>query len=495
MDWDFHRKVITRSVRHFLAPDQRRRQKQLQRKSRLEAESRAQAFEKALTPDQLKLFGTARKSDDPEAVAAFVASLDEGQGERLRSVRLAYRWVEQPVGAVRFDLQLASRWIANRVVALGWNPQLFLEFDHFVRDLGRHLPGAERMSEKYQWIALYELLARLADHCDRHPWNGKPKRVAGLWELEERDIDPTYGSKAPEQGASLPSFRLLSDKIEEDDAWVRTLGDCAAVELLVDVEDSTGRRWLVLESYPEWNEEVSPEIDPWSVKRRRVWYHLRSYVLERADVDTFLRWARGQRLYGRWMPESHQWDRGFLGEYPWHPSTFEAQQDWTTRPDHSSGDLPVQLLGTGCLYSGTRDRDYSVIGYANGVLPNGPVLDGLQGKWAGAGLRYVNATGRLVAWDPSNGRDDAFPPSCLLVDPQALRMYLDEQELTIVWTVSGEKIVLPGGLDVPGRYVRGDISGSLYLDGDEVRLDSLRIYAGGGEESDDAVVVDSIGRA
>lgn len=230
------------------------------------------------------------------------------------------------------------------------------------------------------------------------------------------------------------------------------------------------------------------------MKRRRFWYHLRSYVLKRADVDAFLQWARGQRLYGRWMPESHQWDRGFLGEYPWHPSTVGAQQGWTNGPGHSSEDLPVQLLGTGCLYSGTRGRDYSVAGYANGVLPNGPVLNGLQGKWSGVGLSYVNAAGRRVAWDPSDGRDDAPSPSCLLVDPQALRVYLDEQELTIVWTVLGEKIVHPGGLDIPGRYVRGDISGALYLDDNEVCLDSLRIYTGGWEGEDDAAVVASIGR-
>lgn len=492
MSWDFNKYIIRPAVWRFLAPNQPRRRSEERARRRREAQEQQDALERSLKPQQIKLLNKADGQAAPQrALAAFHRSLDNEQSSQLTSAMIAQHSADQPVGAVRFDPELASRWIANRVVALGWRPGLFLEFDKSVKSSERHAPGAERMGKKYQWIAFHELVARLADHCEFEPWDEDTRLVEGLWELEQRDIDPTFGLEPDEKEPSWMPLELLSERIDDDEAWVRTLRDCASVKNLIDLKGPDGRRWIAVEHYPEWREETPPEVGPSEVKYRRFWYQIRSYLIRLSDLKTFLDWAGEQRFYGRWMPESHIIDTGFLGEYPWHPSTLAAQQDWT-QEGRLSGDLPVPLLATGCLYSWSRSRDYSVKDSPNGLLPNGPLLQALQGRWSGSGLRFVDRGGRVVAWDPSGGRRDAASPSCLLVDADALREYLGQHELTVVWTILGEKIVHPGGLGVPERYVRGDVSGSLFLEGGEIRMHSLRLYGRDPKGEESYVVVDSL---
>ena len=60
--------------------------------------------------------------------------------------------------------ELAQRWVFERVLSLGWTPEKFGDFDkhRFTSDSGEH--KAERFGKKYQWIALRELVARIADN-------------------------------------------------------------------------------------------------------------------------------------------------------------------------------------------------------------------------------------------------------------------------------------------------------------------------------------------
>ena len=56
----------------------------------------------------------------------------------------------------------ALRWITKRVFDLGWHPDYFGDFDHYLNrwsNSGRGTRKPERFSKKYQWIAYYEVVA------------------------------------------------------------------------------------------------------------------------------------------------------------------------------------------------------------------------------------------------------------------------------------------------------------------------------------------------
>jgi hypothetical protein len=118
MEWDFHRKVIEPAVRKFLLPDQTQRQQQEKRRRLLEAKVWEEILQSGLTPDQVELQKEALQADSQEALWTFYRSLDEEQKTQLRFARFAFQSAKQPTGTLRFDTDLASRWVANRVVAL-----------------------------------------------------------------------------------------------------------------------------------------------------------------------------------------------------------------------------------------------------------------------------------------------------------------------------------------------------------------------------------------
>ena len=49
----------------------------------------------------------------------------------------------------------------------------------------------ERIGKKYQWIAMYNILARISDNCKMRNYEGKDMTYKGAWDPYVRDFDPT----------------------------------------------------------------------------------------------------------------------------------------------------------------------------------------------------------------------------------------------------------------------------------------------------------------
>jgi hypothetical protein len=95
-------------------------------------------------------------------------------------------------------------------------------------------------------------------------------------------------------------------------------------------------------------------------------------------------------------------------------------------------------------------------------LPASELLNGLGLKWNAVGADFVDGMGRVVAQDPTvhtNG------PNALLMRQDALCDYLVRGGLNVVWSVLGEKSVLPPGLGDGPHYPRLKMSGAYSLVG------------------------------
>ncbi|HDJ5849121.1 TPA: ATP-binding protein, partial [Staphylococcus aureus] len=71
-----------------------------------------------------------------------------------------------------------------RIFEMGYDAKLHGEFDMWVNRYDNFNNSIERISKKYQWIAYYEILAKLVD---KFP----DVQYSGLWDDYIRDIDPT----------------------------------------------------------------------------------------------------------------------------------------------------------------------------------------------------------------------------------------------------------------------------------------------------------------
>lgn len=117
---------------------------------------------------------------------------------------------------------------------LGYSEELFGAYDTRNGSVDRHnVKRLERIGKKYQWIAFYNILARLSD---KHKvtdgfWSDKVGDLyKGAWNPFIRDFDPTLNIKLQSDKSDFPSFKLSNinnckflnrDAIDtEVDSWI-----------------------------------------------------------------------------------------------------------------------------------------------------------------------------------------------------------------------------------------------------------------------------------
>ena len=412
-----------------------------------------------------------------KASSLFTASLTPTQARIYRrAIRPKENGADWDDREHLFDLGLIQRFVLNRVFQLGWTAERFGDFDREVESRAGYSRGdhkAERIGKKYQWLAYHEALARVADNFVFHDWD-KERKYQGPWQTWARDIDPSITIKKtqrPTYHSSAPSWwvpmqygdwrRLLDDR-----KWLRELRDLPKIQqALIVLDPQDGSRWLTLQGFHEW-EEPTPADREWSeVDHRSIWYHLRSYIVRKKDFASVFHWAKQQNFMGRWMPESHDTSRLFLGELFWSPA-FRDQWDpergelaWTVGYRGEPHKPPAPMIVTAQEYLwGSGGYDCSIEESIGLHFPSPWLAENLGlrcGKLEGT---FIDATGNTIAHDPS-----VFTPgrSALLIRPKALRKLLDGLDCEIFWRVLGEKQFMRAHSDP--YPARNELSGAIAI--------------------------------
>jgi hypothetical protein len=430
---------------------------------------------------------TATARGDERAVARAERFLCQSLGKaKLTSFRqVIVPYLNNPTrdeDEYRFDLTVAQRWILAKVLELGWTPERFGKFDREVKrysNYGRDATKPERIGKKYQWVAYHEFLARVSDNFQfaGEPWSQKTEKYDGPWQLWTRDIDPSCLLTRTKREDWRPHsntwwFPISYDAwdLQPDDAeWLKSSTDLPATKPLLEVERPVDRsRWLVMEAAYDWEPPTSPEEERFEVPRRSIWYMLKSYIAKRGDVEAVLEWAAKQNFMGRWMPESHELYRVFLGEFHWAPAYLYhnrcAQPGWT-RGDRDV--IPVEVAPTTNLYMREGNSyDCSVDETIHIYLPCGWIAEAMRLRWCGVDGRYFNQHGDLIAFDPSV---EEVGPGALLMNKDRLLEFLQRAGYDILWTLLGEKDIV-GGWDYPGGWKgRLIINGAFVLQNGSIR--------------------------
>ncbi|HEV7745668.1 MAG TPA: hypothetical protein VGO56_11785 [Pyrinomonadaceae bacterium] len=367
----------------------------------------------------------------------------------------------------RFDLKVAQRWVLQRVFDLGWSVELFGYFDRYLHryDRGRESHKPERIGKKYQWIAYYEFLARVADNFKMRgdPWAGhEDENYEGPWQDSYlRGLDPSclikktyYGSgwnPFPPTWWSPVTFSWNEDLSNKD--WVRDsdhLPDAAS--LISTTEPASNAQWLVLESYFHWDNCPDDEDLKPRYPYRNVKYWLQAYLTKKADSDDLYKWMKGNwKVYDSYfLPSSHGMSDIYLGEFFWAPAFMYHNIPYYHHAGWVGGEpgneIPKPILLTTDQYS------HSESGYDCSVdepifihLPCKTISDEMRLAWKRTEGHYYNDSGDLVAFDPSVTSPG---PSALLVNKDLFSQYLAEKSYDLIWVVTGEKLIITG--DAPG---------------------------------------------
>lgn len=377
----------------------------------------------------------------------------------------------------RFDTGLAQRWVFNRVVQLGWKPELHGQFDKSVTRgrIGRSSPKAERIGKKYQWIALNELLARISDNFEfkEERWSDNTAKYEGPWQLSVRDIDPSCILKefpnAKPKG--IPAFDGYEKQIHydawakkaSDSTWLKKVKDLPDPKKIIEMIENQGNPWIVLEGFVQWEDETAPEQKKYDVPTRTLWYMIKSYLVKKQHRDKVFRWAKLQSFIGRWMPESHGFYHVYLGEYPWAPAflyhyiPYFHHDGWTDGARDKK--IPAKILVTDDEYlSSGSSIDCSTNEAIRVKLPAKYIVDEMKLVQKYTDGRFFDNKSDLVAIDPSVF--DKNMPSQILMRKDKLWAFLKRKEYAVVWTLLGEKNMMGGGaigqplgwLEIDGAY-------------------------------------------
>jgi len=374
-----------------------------------------------------------------------------------------------------------GKWILQRIARdFGYEGSSCEDYDGYM--LGKYGGGrakpvwAERIGEKYQWIAMYQLASRLHDNFEkqRESWKPTPLRTP-LILVEERQMDPTLLPQLV--GGELRTNTLwiqamvdfqISEQLGEEE-WVSLEKDVPTLEALLEDFEHNGQQWRLLVAYPSWDNRK--EEENFDRPYRRVWMHLQSYLVPKEQVERAFAILHRRNFFGRWMPKSATWLYGFVGEYPWAIPFNTEPEEWYSRGGYGH-ELTVDYIPTWNEIAAEWKYDASFPGNRYLLVPS-PIFFSSGDLWWNARDGYRLLNGRTIFRDPSLIKNG---PRSLIADFGNLIARLDRLGLGLIWTLLGEKIILGGTHDTQRSrrtfsqtaYIRED--GSLYI-GERVFFD------------------------
>lgn len=380
--------------------------------------------------------------------------------------------------------QELSNLAVKRIFELGYDVEKHGKFDRNINRypyFGRIGGKPERIGKKYQWIAFYELLAKVSDHFTMYDESilseNKPLRYEGPWEPYVRDIDPTMlikstGKERFEKHSKHWWFEVSYDDWDlPNQDWIKKTDNLPDPSKLILVKDNCGVEWLVLETYPEWAEPDKLGQEKWDYPHKRLWYQVRSYLVPKDGFKAMIEWAKQQNFMGRWMPQSVDRYEIFSREYYWSPAfrffkkPYYSGETWREIHDPESRRSIGEVTVTTESFFWEEGYDCSKEDTISFLKPSETIYDGLEMMFSKREGELVNRKGKLICFDPSVNNKSL---SCLLVRKKDLTKFLGKTDLSVFWTVLGEKQIVGGNTYKGDMIKRLEISGVYYFDGNNI---------------------------
>ena len=382
--------------------------------------------------------------------------------------------------------QLISNFATKKIFEeYGYDGELFDNVENTLnrinRNYDRYNHNIERLGKKYQWISFYDVMARVTDNFDMFDsssWDNEKKLLySGSFEPSVRDIDPTILIKETKTNRkSKEKFwwtpRINIDWSIDNDNWIKLIKDVPNPNKLLEFTDFNDKKWIALISFPEWDEPISKGYDKRETTYKDIWYQFRSYLVPKKELSTFTKWAERQWFWNDWMPREEGQYQMFSREHYWSECYsffqnpyYSGYEDWTniTR-DRGEEKYPYKIGMTVAKYYWEEEFDYSKDSSFNILKPSKLIFEGLNMKYSNKDGEFLDKNNKLICFETSVHNETH---QCLLVREEELFEFLDKNELTLVWTVIGEKQTHSplSHRNKFGGYLQ--ISGYSYLDEDK----------------------------
>ena len=336
-------------------------------------------------------------------------------------------------------------WIVKRVFELGYDSKLHGKYDNSARSFyyNRHENKIERIGKKYQWIAYYEIMAKLTDNYKLNEgWssNDEYNYYKGAWQFYIRNIDPAYITKNQEE---LDDDTVKIVKAEEwwadkeyqewnypDSEWVKTIEDLPNPKEVIEKKETNNSEWLYLEHYVKWNEPKKIGVDRYEGRRKEIWYLIQGLLVKKSDKKKIIDYLKKQNFWGRWLPENRDDFSGLMNrEKFWSPAYLDTYKEnneiWETIRETNNKVIVSTESANGGI---ENDKSNANMKYN---IPCKYIFEGMKLKYSPTDGNLENGKGETIVTNSN--------PKSVLIRKNDLIEFLDSEDLDIVWTILGEK--------------------------------------------------------
>jgi hypothetical protein len=348
------------------------------------------------------------------------------------------------------DIAAAKRWVAKKAYDFGWNKQLFRQDSgsHFEYKSDRAL--VERIGKKYQWLALSELLCRLADnfwiggaHGDKTRKYDNPNDLGLL-----RDIDPTV---LPHQCANTKERDELDSWIRGPDIiipptsedqltkWPFSADPGALLPSLIHRTDTQARKWITLYDHRSASEKYEPRGVMQHGFRQQEFRFVLSVIVSRANTARFIEQVKkgGDIDVMQWDAPDVT-DGPYLREGSWRRTWDQTQ--WQTDCWRTRQAIPIAFPISN--YICESHLDGSLPKGAHTFVPSPWLMVDLELSLDIADVSICRDSSGKPQFVASNRRLDG---SSAVIEAEMLNAHLDCHQLDCVWLFVAERSAYPGG--------------------------------------------------
>ena len=365
---------------------------------------------------------------------------------------------------------------------LGYSDELFTEYDiscGHPLDRGRD-HTIERIGKKYQWIAFYNILARVSDFHKLKSWsNSSDEEYKGAWEPYVRDFDPTLNCHFMLPLESLPKFTIeYNENFIEDtgvnnqqiNEWI--LHKTSLFDMPLIYKDNNGTEWTLLYQHKEIKNQKDEASDTFSwfcEGHQRTWRIIEAYFVKNSEFDSLKsNFEKSEMFKNGIQSEVTSLYQIYNREFPWSPGVKEIVEDSWFNYNVETGEEEIKrqkvpdfiqsgeevelvekeeyftvkvkktlakLLPAHIHFCWEEEYDASKKETISFDIPCPELIDKLhlvQKKYDGY---YFSQEGDLVAFDGEltntiNG---------LIIRKDYLDQFLKENDLSVFWNFIGEK--------------------------------------------------------
>jgi len=322
--------------------------------------------------------------------------------------------------------------------------ELFHKAEEMMRDISyeRHIHKVERVGKKYQWLAMYKILAKVADNyqVSNGFWENDYIDYKDTSRLYIRNIDPTTILKEKIKTDKICWYVIEGDdyedtELQDNEAWLKSKKKLPSLKEIIN--PSLKDEYLVLDSF------FTKTGNKNNRQYRYLMYDVHSYIIKQEEFEDITKWAREHNFYQEPIEDcGNNFDEDYLRAYP-NSENDECKVSVTSHRIHMQLDIkiPHKMLKSSVTYlNENKSYDFSILDNIKIALPTKWLINKMNLRQSLVDGEWINKNGEVVFFDPTvNICSDISGEGVLVANKKLLLNWLEENGYAIIWILRGEK--------------------------------------------------------